>query len=471
MDSNVDELRRQVEQEKLKKEARERKKAEAKRAELEDLRRQVEEAKNAKEISKLKKELEAERERQRLREERDHLLRKKLEREKKEQLLATLQELNRERREKIRAKAAEQRQKKLKQKEELERLIADTRKAREVEQMKKEVELLKLEQEIQVVRERKELAHQVEKHRELVRLGEQRDALQQALLKQREAEKARLEGDVKKVKDLEEGIAALRYEAEVELVPAAWDTKLHWGAECEAELVTCSFPRSVHDLIRGPSIAPPPRNVEKVRIRERPFDYGTQRFAFHLEFRGERWVAKRFKKPHAVRDIQKNVLQMYTTMVASFLADRFMEAVRKSKCDIKSLSYLEVMVLGVKGEYWMAEKLMDGRFEKMNNNDGWVKDEGGVTAQAFSHFTEHFTRGQLIVVDVQGVRQDNQYCLTDPAIHTSAACDHFGGTNLGEEGIKKFFSSHACNSYCQKLGLSSDRAAKGVKILEATKIK
>lgn len=76
--------------------------------------------------------------------------------------------------------------------------------------------------------------------------------------------------------------------------------------------------------------------------------------------------------------------------------------------------------------------------------------------QAFSHWTWHVTKGQLMVVDVQGLYdgERKQYTLFDPAVH--CACDtlRFGRTNLGSRGMDKFFMTHSCNSICRKMGLN-----------------
>lgn len=62
-----------------------------------------------------------------------------------------------------------------------------------------------------------------------------------------------------------------------------------------------------------------------------------------------------------------------------------------------------------------------------------------------------------MIVDLQGVimtdtKGRKRIMLTDPAIHCTDLL-RFGRTNLGEEGMKAFFSRHVCNEICQKLGL------------------
>ena len=100
--------------------------------------------------------------------------------------------------------------------------------------------------------------------------------------------------------------------------------------------------------------------------------------------------------------------------------------------------------------------LLNGRYVKYNNNCGSVNDDNGSAvseaAQAFSHFTFERSKGAVLVADLQGVGN----VLTDPAIHTrDPARFVLTDTNLGVDGFKLFFSSHKCNSVCEKLGLLS----------------
>ncbi len=46
--------------------------------------------------------------------------------------------------------------------------------------------------------------------------------------------------------------------------------------------------------------------------------------------------------------------------------------------------------------------------------------------------------------------------LTDPCIHSNDVT-RFGSTNLGDEGIRKFFESHNCNKFCDDLHLRRNK--------------
>jgi hypothetical protein len=59
-------------------------------------------------------------------------------------------------------------------------------------------------------------------------------------------------------------------------------------------------------------------------------------------------------------------------------------------------------------------------------------------------------------VDLQGVKIDRAYLLTDPALH----CDDLlrfreTRTNLSVKGMHQFFRTHVCSDVCSKLNLTS----------------
>lgn len=147
-----------------------------------------------------------------------------------------------------------------------------------------------------------------------------------------------------------------------------------------------------------------------------------------------------------------------------------------------------------RGQYSVVvEPKLEGDFEKWNNNNGWrrqsARDTGGqniitikeedsdsisndfnpspfasqeflcVTknevAQAFSHFSYHFSRKQALICDLQGVydKASNMFKFTDPVIHYHNArkdCrkSRYGRTDMGQRGIDSFFKSHKCNDLC-----------------------
>ncbi|XP_041837044.1 transient receptor potential cation channel subfamily M member 7 isoform X2 [Melanotaenia boesemani] len=120
--------------------------------------------------------------------------------------------------------------------------------------------------------------------------------------------------------------------------------------------------------------------------------------------------------------------------------------------------FLEVFLLYCHsaGQWFAIEECITGEFRKFNNNNGEEIVPTNLleeTMLAFSHWTYEFTRGELLVLDLQGVGE----ILTDPSVIKSGekgSCDMiFGPANLGDDAIRNFRAKHHCNSCCRKLKL------------------
>ncbi|KAF5831931.1 kinase-like domain-containing protein [Dunaliella salina] len=70
-------------------------------------------------------------------------------------------------------------------------------------------------------------------------------------------------------------------------------------------------------------------------------------------------------------------------------------------------------------------------------------------AAAFTHFSFANSKGTGIVCDLQGVGTT----WTDVQIN-SLAQEGYGQSDMGRQGMKAFFASHACNSLCRALKIS-----------------
>ena len=106
-------------------------------------------------------------------------------------------------------------------------------------------------------------------------------------------------------------------------------------------------------------------------------------------------------------------------------------------------------------KYYNIEVLLpsyQANFRKWSNNWGYVNEEYfSSLLDAFSHWTYVITEEYLIVVDLQGIEEKDQFILTDPSIHCIEP--KFGRTNIGETGIKQFFKTHRCGSVCEAMKL------------------
>ena len=114
------------------------------------------------------------------------------------------------------------------------------------------------------------------------------------------------------------------------------------------------------------------------------------------------------------------------------------------------------------GEHVIVEDYITGNFEKWLNNYGYVSprvSSGQAQAMpAFAHWSWWYTRGEMMIADLQGVRYENAftsmttYILTDPVLMSGSVdggC--YGCTDTGVEGIAMFFLNHQCNDFCKKI--------------------
>ena len=191
------------------------------------------------------------------------------------------------------------------------------------------------------------------------------------------------------------------------------------------------------------------------------------------------------------------------TQIQAFrLARKFNEFLGTKSLQIPNICFLEVSsytiqneILGYTFAFLVERRLDRNRYKKYNDNTGGVKDinkENGVVShhqadlqtiveedeeheeltdtnlspalqleaariidddipQAFSHWSYQYTKGEMLICDLQGTLGKDFY-LTDPAINSSKR-GRFGSTDLGKLGQKTFFDSHVCNSLCHVLRL------------------
>ena len=88
------------------------------------------------------------------------------------------------------------------------------------------------------------------------------------------------------------------------------------------------------------------------------------------------------------------------------------------------------------GEYVVVEDYIEGEYKKWCNNYGYLSTEYQ-SMPAFMHWSWVHTKGQLMIADLQGVRGDDRFSLTDPVI--MFVDNSYGPTDTGVEGMIMFF--------------------------------
>ena len=77
------------------------------------------------------------------------------------------------------------------------------------------------------------------------------------------------------------------------------------------------------------------------------------------------------------------------------------------------------------------------------------------------HWIWAYSKGEILVSDIQGVSDKDKIILTDPEIQSIHKI--FGNTNLGAEGLIYFLSEHEHNEYCKSLPGPNDKEIKKIK--------
>ena len=171
--------------------------------------------------------------------------------------------------------------------------------------------------------------------------------------------------------------------------------------------------------------------------------------------KGQTCVVKEYKEKYMWAEsdwdqdmvLQKKVIE---------LAEKFNKETGTSRpiyyadCDVWKVSSRSSTGTPKLGEWCLVEDYITGEWTKWNTNAGYVNPRANtVSLHAFSHWTWAHTKGDVLVCDLQGVRRDDRYILTDPVICSTGQI--YGETDLGVGGMAHFFSTHSCTSFCSHL--------------------
>ena len=135
--------------------------------------------------------------------------------------------------------------------------------------------------------------------------------------------------------------------------------------------------------------------------------------------------------------------------------------VYSSKFETAVIEYVDVNVYRVitkssskgprQNEYVVVEDYIPGNFVKWCNNYGYISPSS-THMPAFMHWSWVHSGGEIMIADLQGVKTQFKYVLTDPAILSNTEDGgHYGCTDTGVEGMAMFFLKHTCNEFCNDL--------------------
>ena len=202
-----------------------------------------------------------------------------------------------------------------------------------------------------------------------------------------------------------------------------------------------------------------------IKIAADPFAEGKLRIAYYGKYANDEsespLVFKQFKYTSENQFVRYKE-QMEIQSVAIAMANKFNSIKPAGTRDVQ---FAEVSTISfTEGEekiHYAMERYITGKYVKFNNNAGYVNEASyTATLNAFSHWTYWATNRYLMVIDLQGVKEESsgevRYVLTDPAIHCGSL-RRFGKTNLGRKGMYKFFRTHYCNGICKAMALKFHR--------------
>jgi hypothetical protein len=201
-------------------------------------------------------------------------------------------------------------------------------------------------------------------------------------------------------------------------------------------------------------------NSFSFKIAYQPFSAGTEKCAYYaIDIKSNSTKEMVIKEYHHIRrcnPLEKYLEAVEVSAVACFLSTKF-NLIAKQK-NIPKINFLDVKLLrsgtiDVHTRYYAIEPQFQGaEYKRFNTNTG-VITELRSTLEAFVHFTYEYTGGYLVVCDLQGIELNDEFLLTDPAIHCIDPL-RFGGTNFGIKGINQLLlANHRCNDICIKLNL------------------
>ncbi|CAF4525120.1 unnamed protein product [Rotaria sp. Silwood1] len=220
-------------------------------------------------------------------------------------------------------------------------------------------------------------------------------------------------------------------------------------------------PTKIDDLFHPLSMS---KTNGQIKIAPYPFAKGSLRFAFYGQYCSDDspFVDVVFKEL-ASADPKSNTFIVYQEhlemqAIAQFLAEQFNAEQQYLFRNFIPILYADADLVQQKTDplkIYQVERRMHQEWRKWNNNSGGVSlSEYSTILQAFSHWTYHITSGRLMVVDLQGVKVDRAYLLTDPALHCNDLLRfRETRTNLSIKGMRQFFRTHVCSDVCAKLNL------------------
>jgi Alpha-kinase family len=192
-----------------------------------------------------------------------------------------------------------------------------------------------------------------------------------------------------------------------------------------------------------------PQDV-RLKVAPQPFAQGALRWAFKSLIKLDGWqdaIVKLFKDSSRRMNTRAQYLaQIEISTIAAFLAEEYDKVKQPQHLPITFFKSHVVEVTKVDGskEHYNLERELppsEVGFTKFSNNTGyWNTDHFDSTLAMFSQWTYAVTGKYMMVTDLQGVKTDTGYFLTDPVV-LCHDLSKYGSTNLGPKFIDRCMHS------------------------------
>ena len=175
----------------------------------------------------------------------------------------------------------------------------------------------------------------------------------------------------------------------------------------------------------------------RCQIAGTPFAKGAIRFAYHarIELSVGHWrscVLKQFIVPK-LRTRDLCIEQLETDNCALLLCSEWSKSLAQKsvldEIDFAGSQLVEITTAVGEVVLYTMENKVAGDYTKWTSNDGSFADPSVPDLLRFSRWTHDFTKGYMMVTDLQGTRHSRGFSLTDPVI-LCRDLDRFGPTNF-----------------------------------------
>ena len=157
-----------------------------------------------------------------------------------------------------------------------------------------------------------------------------------------------------------------------------------------------------------------------VYISSVPFAVGNCRYAYAAMFDNGKELVKCVAKNSLYEDDPTELYSNKKSEIAIQLVSKYLSRKFPSPGTF-ALKFLDVKLIYIKetNQYYTIEKYLDSSwYIKWSNQLNENEDIFSRTLGAFSHWSYVITDNYLMICDLQGVKNDEAYILTDPAINS-----------------------------------------------------